>query len=70
MPDMYVKTPRSFSDDENKRGRPENFTITVREFEYASGAGFVIPILGDMMRMFGLPKYPIYAEIGWMKMVR
>ena len=58
MPVCMAKTPRSFSDDENKRGRPENFTITVREFEYASGAGFVIPILGDMMRMPGLPNIP------------
>lgn len=58
MPVCMAKTPRSFSDDENKRGRPENFIITVREFEYASGAGFVIPILGDMMRMPGLPNIP------------
>ncbi len=50
-----AKTPKSLSDDETKRGRPENFIVTVREFEFASGAGFVIPILGDMMRMPGLP---------------
>ncbi len=35
-----------------------NFKITVREFEFAAGAGFIIPILGDMMRMPGLPNVP------------
>ena len=53
-----AKTPKSFSDDESKRGRPENFMIKVREFEIASGAGFIIPILGEMMRMPGLPTIP------------
>lgn len=32
--------------------------MTVREFEFAAGAGFIIPILGDMMRMPGLPSIP------------
>ena len=63
LPVCMAKTPRSFSDDENKRGRPENFSITVREFEYATGAGFVIPILGDMMRMPGLPAVPSAEHI-------
>jgi formate--tetrahydrofolate ligase len=52
---LYVKTPLSFSDDEKKIGRPTGFKVTVREFEYASGAGFVVPLLGDVMRMPGLP---------------
>ena len=38
-----------------KIGRPTGFKITVREFEYSAGAGFVIPLLGDVMRMPGLP---------------
>ncbi|HMO34176.1 MAG TPA: formate--tetrahydrofolate ligase [Lacibacter sp.] len=63
MPVCMAKTPRSFSDDESRRGRPQGFTITVREFEYASGAGFVIPILGDMMRMPGLPAIPSAEQI-------
>lgn len=63
MPVCMAKTPRSFSDDESRRGRPEGFTITVREFEYASGAGFIIPILGDMMRMPGLPAVPSAEQI-------
>ncbi|MFT7379982.1 MAG: formate--tetrahydrofolate ligase, partial [Bacteroidia bacterium] len=39
-------------------GRPTGFRITVREFEIAAGAGFLIPILGNMMRMPGLPAVP------------
>ncbi|HEY6062301.1 MAG TPA: formate--tetrahydrofolate ligase, partial [Chitinophagaceae bacterium] len=58
LPVCMAKTQKSFSDDENKIGRPRNFIVTVREFEFAAGAGFVIPILGDMMRMPGLPAIP------------
>jgi formate--tetrahydrofolate ligase len=53
FPVCMAKTQKSFSDVESKIGRPRNFNITVREFEFAAGAGFVIPILGDMMRMPG-----------------
>ena len=58
LPVCMAKTPKSLSDNERKIGRPIDFVITVREFEIASGAGFVIPILGDMMRMPGLPNLP------------
>jgi formate--tetrahydrofolate ligase len=58
LPVCMAKTQKSFSDKENKIGRPRNFIVTVREFEFAAGAGFVIPILGDMMRMPGLPAIP------------
>jgi formate--tetrahydrofolate ligase len=58
LPVCMAKTQKSFSDDEKKIGRPRDFSITVREFEYAAGAGFVIPILGEMMRMPGLPAIP------------
>jgi formate--tetrahydrofolate ligase len=58
MPICMAKTQKSLSDDETKIGRPSNFKITVREFEFAAGAGFIIPILGDMMRMPGLPSVP------------
>lgn len=58
MPVCMVKTPKSLSDDDKKLARPTSFEITVREFEFASGAGFVIPILGDTMRMPGLPSVP------------
>lgn len=58
MPVCMAKTPKSLSDDEKKVGRPANFIVTVREFEFAAGAGFIIPILGEMMRMPGLPAIP------------
>lgn len=58
LPVCMAKTQKSFSDNEFKIGRPRNFIVTVREFEFAAGAGFVIPILGDMMRMPGLPAIP------------
>jgi formate--tetrahydrofolate ligase len=58
LPICMAKTQKSFSDNEAKIGRPRNFVVTVREFEYAVGAGFIIPILGDMMRMPGLPVIP------------
>ena len=58
LPICMAKTQKSLSDDEKKIGRPTNFKVTVREFEFAAGAGFIIPILGDMMRMPGLPSIP------------
>jgi len=58
LPICMAKTQKSLSDDESLRGRPEGFTVTVREFEFAAGAGFLIPILGKMMRMPGLPSHP------------
>lgn len=53
-----AKTPASFSDNEKLIGRPTDFVITVREFEIASGARFIVPLLGDVMRMPGLPAVP------------
>ena len=58
LPICMAKTQKSLSDNEFKIGRPRNFSVTVREFEFAAGAGFVIPILGEMMRMPGLPVTP------------
>ncbi len=53
-----AKTQKSFSDNEKLIGRPKGFRITVREIEIAAGARFLIPILGKMMRMPGLPATP------------
>ncbi|MCB9319680.1 MAG: formate--tetrahydrofolate ligase [Lewinellaceae bacterium] len=53
-----AKTQKSLSDNPALIGRPENFNITVREIEIAAGAGFIVPITGDMMRMPGLPAIP------------
>lgn len=58
LPICMAKTQKSLSDNEQLHGRPENFIVTVREFEHATGAGFIIPILGQMMRMPGLPANP------------
>lgn len=58
VPVCIAKTQNSFSDDAKKLGRPKNFIITVREIEVAAGAGFVIPITGDILRMPGLPNVP------------
>ena len=53
-----AKTQKSFSDNPALLSKPEGFDVNVREFEFAAGAGFVIPILGVMMRMPGLPSVP------------
>jgi formate--tetrahydrofolate ligase len=53
-----AKTQKSFSDNDKLIGRPSGFTVTVREIEIAAGAQFLIPILGKMMRMPGLPARP------------
>lgn len=58
-----AKTQYSFSDNPKALGRPKNFTLTIREIEIASGAGFVIPITGDIMRMPGLPAHPAAEHI-------
>ena len=58
LPICMAKTQKSFSDNDKLLCRPEGFRVTVREFEFAAGAGFLIPILGNMMRMPGLPVVP------------
>jgi formate--tetrahydrofolate ligase len=58
LPICMAKTQKSFSDNDKLLGRPTGFEITVREIEYAVGAGFIIPICGNMMRMPGLPTTP------------
>jgi formate--tetrahydrofolate ligase len=63
LPICMAKTQKSLSDDPSKIGRPTGFEITVREIEIAAGAGFLIPITGDMMRMPGLPTVPSSENI-------
>ncbi len=53
-----AKTQKSLSDNPALIGRPEGFTIHIREIEIAAGAGFLVPITGDIMRMPGLPSKP------------
>jgi formate--tetrahydrofolate ligase len=58
-----AKTQASLSDDPDKKGRPEGFTLTVREVRLSAGAGFLIPITGTIMTMPGLPKRPAACSI-------
>lgn len=58
LPICMAKTQKSLSDNPALLGRPIGFNITVREIEVAAGAGFLVPITGDMMRMPGLPATP------------
>ena len=63
LPVCIAKTQKSLSDNPALLGRPKDFIITVREIEIASGAGFLIPITGDIMRMPGLPAHPASENI-------
>lgn len=58
LPICMAKTQYSFSDDASKLGRPEDFTITVRDIMPKLGAGFLVCLTGDIMTMPGLPKEP------------
>lgn len=63
LPICMAKTQKSLSDDAALRGKPENFSLSIREIEIASGAGFIIPISGNMMRMPGLSAHPAAEQI-------
>ncbi len=58
MPVCMAKNQYSLSDDKTVLGRPENFTIHIREVYVSAGAGFVVAITGTIMTMPGLPKVP------------
>ena len=58
LPICMAKTQYSLSDNPKLLGRPEGFTITIRELLPSIGAGFIVAITGDIMRMPGLPKEP------------
>ncbi len=63
LPVCIAKTQKSLSDNPKLLGRPKDFVVTVREIEIAAGAGFLIPITGDIMRMPGLPAVPASENI-------
>ena len=63
LPVCIAKTQKSLSDNPKLLGRPKDFIITIREIEIAAGAGFLIPITGDIMRMPGLPAHPAAEHI-------
>lgn len=58
LPVCIAKAPSSLSDDPNLFGRPRDFDITVRGIQINSGAGFLVVLTGDILRMPGLPKHP------------
>lgn len=63
LPICMAKTQNSLTDDPTRVGRPRGFTITVRDFEIANGAGFLVALCGDILRMPALPKVPAATAI-------
>ena len=63
MPVCMAKTQYSLSDDQTLLGRPEGFTMTVRDVYVSAGAGFIVVLTGAVMTMPGLPKQPAAYSI-------
>ena len=63
FPICMAKTQYSFSDDSTKVGRPEGFTLTIRDIRISAGAGFLVALTGEIMTMPGLPKVPAAESI-------
>ncbi len=63
LPVCIAKAPSSLSDDPALHGRPRDFRVTVREIQISSGAGFLVVLTGNIMRMPGLPKDPVANHI-------
>ncbi|SHE91219.1 formate--tetrahydrofolate ligase [Alkalibacter saccharofermentans] len=63
MPICMAKTQYSLTDDQTILGRPKGFTITVRDLTVSAGAGFIVVLTGDVMKMPGLPKVPSAEKI-------
>jgi formate--tetrahydrofolate ligase len=63
LPVCIAKTPFSLSDRADLRGRPEGFTVNIREVSLSAGAGFIVAIAGEIMTMPGLPKVPAAERI-------
>ena len=63
LPVCMAKTQLSLTDDPSIPGRPRDFAITVREVRLSAGAGFMVPLTGDMMTMPGLPREPAALRV-------
>ncbi|CEP82154.1 formate--tetrahydrofolate ligase [Paraclostridium sordellii] len=63
LPICMAKTQYSLTDDQTKLGRPTGFRITVRQLTVSAGAGFIVALTGDIMKMPGLPKVPAAERI-------
>lgn len=65
LPVCMAKTPISLSDDPSKLGRPDDFRVSIKEIIPCLGAGFLVALAGDIIRMPGLPKEPAALKIGF-----
>lgn len=63
LPVCIAKTNRSLSDDPKLYGRPKNFKLTIVEVKISAGAGFLVPLAGEIMLMPGLAKIPNATKI-------
>jgi formate--tetrahydrofolate ligase len=63
VPICMAKTHLSLSDDQKRIGRPRDFDLTVREVRVAAGAGFLVPLTGEVLTMPGLPRHPHALDI-------
>ncbi|MFN8542752.1 MAG: formate--tetrahydrofolate ligase [Candidatus Binatia bacterium] len=63
LPVCIAKTPASLSDDPKRPGRPDDFDLTVRGIQVSAGAGFLVVLTGDIVRMPGLPRRPIAEAV-------
>ncbi len=63
LPICIAKAPSSLSDDPLLHGRPRDFSVTVRNIQVNSGAGFLVVLTGEIMRMPGLPKVPLATQV-------
>lgn len=63
MPICMAKNQYSLTDDPKVLGRPTNFKITIRDITISAGAGFLVALTGDIMKMPGLPKVPAAETI-------
>ena len=63
LPICMAKTQYSLTDDQTKLGRPTGFRITVRQVTVSAGAGFIVALTGEIMKMPGLPKVPSAEKI-------
>ena len=63
LPICMAKTPLSLSHDPNLKGRPEGFTLPIANVRVAAGAGYVYPLVGNIMTMPGLPPNPAACGI-------
>ncbi len=63
LPVCIAKAPSSLSDDPKLHGRPRDFQVTVRGIQINAGAGFLVVLTGNIMRMPGLPKVPVATKI-------